>query len=96
MYVTTLTLAAGANPVVPKSATGIDPIAQFQSVTFQNLNATNAVYVGDSAVSASNGIKVAAGASQTFTCPLAYGEDLKSWFVAPTAASDKVTVLVIP
>jgi hypothetical protein len=96
MYVTTLTLAAGANPVIPKSVNGIDPIAQFQSVTFQNNNATNAVYVGDSLVSSTNGYKLAAGSAVTFVSQLAYGEDLKGWFVAPTAANDKVTVLVIP
>lgn len=96
MYVLTLTLATGANPVVNKSATGIDPIAQFQSVTFQNQNATNAVYIGDAAVSSSNGYKLASGASVTFSCSIAQGEDLKSWFVSPTAAADKVTVLVIP
>ena len=96
MYLSTLTLAAGANPVVTKSANGFDPIAQFQSITFQNQNATNAVYIGDSAVTSSNGYKLAAGASVTFSVVLAYGEDLKSWYVAPTAANDKVTVLVIP
>lgn len=96
MYVTTLTLAAGANRVIPRSVNGIDPIAQFQSVTFQNTNATNAVYVGDSLVSSTNGFKLASGASVTFTVPLAYGEDLKGWFVAPTSANDKVTVVIIP
>jgi hypothetical protein len=96
MYVTTLTLAAGANPVIPKSVNGIDPIAQFQSVTFQNNNATNAVYVGDSLVSSTNGYKLAAAASVTFTMLQGYGEDLKGWYVAPTSANDKVTVLVIP
>jgi hypothetical protein len=96
MYVLTLTLAAGANQVVAKSPNGIDTIAQFQSVTFQNNNATNAVYIGDAKVTSLNGYKLASGAAIIFTCPLGYGEDLKSWFVAPTAANDKVTVLVVP
>lgn len=96
MYVSTLTLKTGANPVVAKSPNGIDSIAQFQSVTFQNNNASNAVYIGDAAVSSTNGYKLAAGASVTFSVPIAQGEDLKSWFVAPTSANDKVTVLVIP
>jgi hypothetical protein len=96
MYVTTITLAAGANQVQAISGNGINTIAQFQSVTFQNQNASNAVYIGDSLVSSSNGYKLASGAAVTFTCPIAQGEDLKSWFVAPTSANDKVTVLVIP
>lgn len=95
MYVKTITLDAGANPVQKKSENGIDTIAQFQSVTFQNNNASNAIYIGDAAVSTTNGIKLIAGASITFSI-VDYGEDLKSWYVAPTSANDKVIVLVIP
>lgn len=94
MYLKTLTLAAGANRVVPKDPV-IDHPAPYQSVTFQNNNATNAVYLGDSAVSSSNGYKLASGTSITFTTPVGDTEDLKAWYAAPTAGSDKLTVLVI-
>lgn len=98
MYTLAFTLAAGATPIVPKSNVGIlsGPISQFQQVKIQNPNATNAIYVGgDPSVTSSTGFKIAAGASETFT-PFEYGEDLKSWYLVPTAANDKAIVLVIP
>ncbi len=91
--VTTVTLTGAVQKIVKS-----DPIVQrpapFQWVTFYNPDATNAVYIGDQAVSATNGFKLAAGASKDFYCPQGYTEDLNGWYCLGTAAS-LLTVLVI-
>jgi len=93
MKMISVTIGSAATRVVP-----LDPIVQhpepWQSVTFYNPNASNAVYIGDSQVTTSNGLKLAAGAYATFTAHYAEVQDLKDWWVAGTAA-DKVTVIVV-
>jgi hypothetical protein len=84
-------MAATATPIIKK-----DPVVQhpagFQWVTIQA--GAHDVFVGDSLVSATNGVKVAAGLSKDFSTPQGYTEDLNGWFLFGTAA-DVVVVLVI-
>jgi hypothetical protein len=92
-----VTLTAGATPIVVK---GVQPANSlpFQWLAIQN-NAAHAVRVGDSTVSATKGIAIAAGSTTTqlpliVNPALEYTSDLYEWFLFGTAA-DIIDVMLL-
>jgi hypothetical protein len=84
------TLTGAAVPIVASRDTSMGPSWQFLLV--QN-NTAGAITVGDATVSASKGIKIAAGAAQPFWNPLEYANDLSEWYVF--GASGVVDIMLL-
>lgn len=92
MRVITVTLGAGATAIAP---VGLQPdqIRPIQNLVFCAQSAT--AYVGDSAVSSTNGIELGSGDAVVIPVSrLQYSSDLSEWYLAGTEG-DKVSVMVI-
>jgi hypothetical protein len=92
MQIYKVTIPASGNiPIVPQ-----DPVVQ-RNVSFQTLvigSAAHIVYVGDSAVSSTNGIPIPALGAPLVIPTALLTQNLNGWFLAGTAA-DVVLVMVL-
>ena len=91
MQILKVTLGSGATPIVPQ-----DPTIQ-RNVSFQTLvigSTAHTVYVGDSAVSTTNGVPIPASGLPLVIPTALLTQNLNGWFLIGTA-SDVVIVMVI-
>lgn len=92
MQIYKVTIPASGNiPIVPE-----DPVVQ-RNVSFQTLiigSSTAAVYVGDSTVSATNGIPIPAGGAPLVIPTALLTQNLNGWYLAGTAGN-VVVVMVL-
>lgn len=92
MQIYKVTIPASGNiPIVPE-----DPVVQ-RNVSFQTLvigSSTAAVYVGDSTVSATNGIPIPAGGAPLVIPTALLTQNLNGWYLAGTAGN-VVIVMVL-
>lgn len=93
MQLIQVTLLAGATPIVSPSATQTPTQNRisFQTLLIQN-NSANVCRVGDSSVSATKGIALAAGSTTTqlplaIVPPLEYSSDLSDYYLFGTAGN---------
>ena len=95
MYLIQVTLLSGATPIAPSDLV-VARNLNFNAIVIQN-NAAHVVRVGDSTVSSTVGIALAAGSSTTqppfVVAPLAQAETLSDWFLYGTVG-DKIDVMV--
>lgn len=95
MYVFTVTIAA-TNTVQPIIPSAVQPASSHmvQGILPVNIG-SNTIYVGDSKVSATNGIPILATGSFAAFPAIAYAMDLNEFFVYGTQ-NDKMVFMVFP
>ena len=96
MYVKTVTIAATgvAQRLIVRGPVIDDSNTAFQNVIMQNVGSNN-MYIGDSAVSTTNGILLTPTGSLTAVLSISETCDLKEFWVIGTI-SDKLTLMIFP